>query len=276
MKDKINNLLGIDQNLTTGDNNGTGFSDVIDRCVAEMNGVVRSNIEGLDLRGADLRDVDLRGANLSGVDLRDADLRGANLSGVNVIDACFVGATFDENTILPSDKYKLVNGVMLGSDLICRDVVVTNTTLSELDLSGIRLDRSNLSNSEFSNTNLIGAYCRGVNFRNCIFNGVDLRDADVQHAFFLSAKFDERTILPSDKYKLVNGVLLGPGLDCRWFDFYQFDFTGISLVRTNLDGANLDEAIITLEQLNEATITQHTVLPKGFNFDSDTEKVVKA
>lgn len=37
------------------------------------------NLQGVDLRGADLRDMNLRGANLQGANLRDADLRGANL-----------------------------------------------------------------------------------------------------------------------------------------------------------------------------------------------------
>ena len=46
-------------------------------------------LSGADLRGANLRDADLRGAylrdaDLRGADLRDADLRGAYLSGANL------------------------------------------------------------------------------------------------------------------------------------------------------------------------------------------------
>ena len=46
----------------------------------------------LDLRGADLSDADLRGANLSDADLSDADLRGANLRGADLSDADLRGA----------------------------------------------------------------------------------------------------------------------------------------------------------------------------------------
>ena len=44
-------------------------------------GGARANLRLVDLSGADLRWVDLRGADLSGVYLRWADLRGADLSG---------------------------------------------------------------------------------------------------------------------------------------------------------------------------------------------------
>ena len=51
--------------------------------------VVEANLRGVDLweanlRGADLRGADLWGANLRGADLRGADLRGANLRGADL------------------------------------------------------------------------------------------------------------------------------------------------------------------------------------------------
>ncbi|EED8353155.1 pentapeptide repeat-containing protein, partial [Salmonella enterica subsp. enterica serovar Florida] len=57
----------------------------------------RADLRDADLRdanlcGADLRDADLRDANLCGADLRDADLRGANLCDANLCDANLCGA----------------------------------------------------------------------------------------------------------------------------------------------------------------------------------------
>ncbi len=57
----------------------------------------RANLLGADLRGAHLREADLRGANLLGADLlgahlREADLRGANLVGANLWGASLWGA----------------------------------------------------------------------------------------------------------------------------------------------------------------------------------------
>ena len=45
-----------------------------------------ANLRGANLRDADLRDADLRGANLYGANLRDANLRGANLYGANLTE----------------------------------------------------------------------------------------------------------------------------------------------------------------------------------------------
>jgi hypothetical protein len=46
-----------------------------------------ADLRDADLSGADLRDADLRDADLSGADLRDADLRDADLSGADLRDA---------------------------------------------------------------------------------------------------------------------------------------------------------------------------------------------
>ena len=44
----------------------------------------RANLRDADLRGANLRNADLSGANLRGANLRNADLRDADLSGANL------------------------------------------------------------------------------------------------------------------------------------------------------------------------------------------------
>jgi uncharacterized protein YjbI with pentapeptide repeats len=46
-----------------------------------------ADLRGADLRGADLREANLRGANLYGADLYGADLRGANLRGADLYGA---------------------------------------------------------------------------------------------------------------------------------------------------------------------------------------------
>ena len=51
-----------------------------------------ANLGGADLRWADLREADLRWANLGGANLRGADLRWANLGGANLRGADLSGA----------------------------------------------------------------------------------------------------------------------------------------------------------------------------------------
>ena len=56
------------------------------------NNNINKTLLDADLRGADLCDADLRGANLSGAYLCDADLRGANLS-VSYLSGAYLRGT---------------------------------------------------------------------------------------------------------------------------------------------------------------------------------------
>jgi len=72
-----------------------------DRIVARIRNGDSSNLEGADLRGANLDDVnltgaDLRGANLQGASLDDADLTGVDLRGANLEDASLRGADLED------------------------------------------------------------------------------------------------------------------------------------------------------------------------------------
>ena len=58
----------------------------------DEDGGERANLRGVNLRGADLREANLRGADLRGADLREANLRGADLRGVNLRGADLRGA----------------------------------------------------------------------------------------------------------------------------------------------------------------------------------------
>ena len=56
---------------------------------ADLNGadLREANLSGADLSGADLREANLSGANLNGADLREANLSGANLRWANLSGA---------------------------------------------------------------------------------------------------------------------------------------------------------------------------------------------
>lgn len=87
--------------------------------------LIGANLKGADLRGADLSRANLRRANLEGADLsgatllsanlpganlRDADLTGADFTGSNLIQADFTGATV-EKTILDNTLQEGVKGL---------------------------------------------------------------------------------------------------------------------------------------------------------------------
>ena len=88
-----------------------------------------------NLRGANLRDADLIGVNLSYADLRDADLIGINLRGANLSYA----------------------------------------DLRDADLIGINLSYANLSGANLSGANLSYANLIGANIRYVIGNGMEIK-----------------------------------------------------------------------------------------------------
>lgn len=61
--------------------------DLRDANLSEMD-LCNADLRGADLRNANLDDADLRGANLSGTNLDNADLCGANLRDANLGNNC--------------------------------------------------------------------------------------------------------------------------------------------------------------------------------------------
>ncbi|EIB1233397.1 pentapeptide repeat-containing protein [Salmonella enterica subsp. enterica serovar Soerenga] len=91
-----------------------------DLCGADLRGanLCDADLYGADLRGANLCGADLRGANLCGADLRgadlcDADLRGANLCGADLRGADLCDADLPDLTfVILGEKYfiSITNG----------------------------------------------------------------------------------------------------------------------------------------------------------------------
>lgn len=74
------------------------FGKLLFEYESEGNSIAETVKEAIK-ESADLRDADLRGANLSSADLRDADLSGAYLIGANLSDADLSGAYLNKRYI---------------------------------------------------------------------------------------------------------------------------------------------------------------------------------
>lgn len=86
-----------------------------------------ANLNHMDLSGAQLRGADLSGANLRGVNFEGADLRGANLQGANLTVASFHGANLD--------GADLTGAKMQGTyfeDASLRGTQLANTVVTEM------------------------------------------------------------------------------------------------------------------------------------------------
>ncbi|MFI7677243.1 pentapeptide repeat-containing protein [Actinophytocola sp. NPDC049390] len=120
-----------------------------------------SNLAGVSLGQADLAGADLSGANLAGADLSQADLSGANLRGANLADAELV-----------------------------------QTDLANADLRDAVLAGANGTQAVMNDADLRGANLRGTYLGQAFLNRADLRDADLTGATTSQAETDGALGLP--------------------------------------------------------------------------------
>ena len=107
-----------------------------------------------ELQGANLRDANLLSADLQGANLRDANLRGADLRGA----------------------------ILRGADLQRADLrssYLWGAILRGADLQGANLRRSYLRGADLRGANLRGADLRGAELRSCVGNGKEVRSLQV-------------------------------------------------------------------------------------------------
>ncbi len=143
------------------------FSAQVDALIPLI-GRVRAALQIAVGSGADLRDADLRGADLCGANLRDADLRGADLCGANLCGADLRGAD------------------LRGADL--RDANLCGANLRGADLRRANLRGANLRGADLRRANLCGADLRDADLRDANLRGADLCDADLCGANLRGAK----------------------------------------------------------------------------------------
>ena len=131
---------------------GKSLEEILNECKSSLllTGV---NLKGADLRESDLKNVDLRRTNLSGADLRGANLRDSDLS---------------------------------EADLSGADLSVAN--LSNADFKGAILTGTDLSYANLSDADLSGADLSGADLR-----GANLRDSDLSEADLSKVKYNYNT-----------------------------------------------------------------------------------
>ena len=128
---------------------------------------VGSDLQHLELPGADLRGARLAWADLQGVDWRGADLREADLSHAAMPGSYLMGAN------------------LRGANL--KEANLVAATLEQADFGGARmagacLYRSRATGARFAGANLQKADLRGMDLRGADFSGADLRWADLRES----------------------------------------------------------------------------------------------
>jgi hypothetical protein len=152
-------------------------------------GVLRSNIAGKDLTGAQMVYWDLRNVNFTGTNLTDSSLLGADLRGSNLTNTTFTGAnlkstdlrnqTLSGNSFFGADfTNALLSGVTF-SNVDMRNAIMNGQNLSNVDLSAI----SSFESMSFNDANLSGAtLVSSPNFSNTSMSNTNLSNLNLTNA----------------------------------------------------------------------------------------------
>ncbi len=167
-------------------------------------------LENAFLFKAKLQNQNLQYANLRGALLMSADLRGADLTGANLEGADLSFAELD-------------NAKLIGANLKDAKLFFANARsafLNQVDLRGARIRDINLEDASLGNID---------------GRGILMYKAKLARANLIQAKLEKAQFLYSD----LTDVLLRDA-----------DLEGAEFVRTNLEGANLTNAILLAVTLN--------------------------
>jgi len=122
--------------------------------------VLPTAISSIDLSHRVLEKANLNGFDLRFADLRDTIFNGSDLSGANLVGTDFSGGAALRNVNFVGANLRYVNFI--------------NANLTNADLSGANLNGANLSYANLHNANLEGATTQNTQFTDALLSGVKL------------------------------------------------------------------------------------------------------
>ncbi|WP_204103498.1 MULTISPECIES: pentapeptide repeat-containing protein [Spirulina sp. CCY15215] len=224
------------------------------------------NLSGADLRGAKLNVVNLSGANLSGANLSGAKLNVARLSGANLSKAILNHTHFNVANLIRADlrEAEFIEALIIRAELIRADLSGANLSGSNLegtDLREANLREATLSYCNLSEANLRGAFLTESVLEQATLSGADLRRADLQRANIREADLSQSTLTRA----ILSGADLRganlrwtdlSGADLRWADLSDAKLSGANLTGADLSHANLVNASLVHSDLSRARLIQ--------------------
>ncbi|MGH1364782.1 MAG: pentapeptide repeat-containing protein [Calditrichia bacterium] len=197
----------------------------------------------------DLRDANLRGAQLDNAILRDADLSGANLSGASLKEADLSKAVINEANLSGADlsranlyRAKMRRCNLTGADM--RQVVLYQANLTYANLSRANLSKANLRKANVSKADLSKVYFSKGKAEETSFNEANLEKANLYESNLVQADLTDANLSGAVMYKA---------------NLSEADFEGANLKNANLNLTNLQNATLNRTQLEGAKLTGSTV-----------------
>jgi uncharacterized protein YjbI with pentapeptide repeats len=228
---------------------------------------------GLDLTGADLSELDLRGANFAGAWLESVNLCGSNVSGADFSKAVLAHANLSQSIGVGANFCGANLGRTLLQGAVFDDADFSGATLTACSFAQTQFRRATVSGALLFDTTWGAADWTGVKAAGqtfykldlrgmvlaesdlsdctlieCNLNGVDLRAANLARTTFVTCNLDGALLQSANAQGAVlvkDCSLIQADLSQANFGGCNFggaDMTGIRLVRAVLDGANLSEA----------------------------------
>jgi uncharacterized protein YjbI with pentapeptide repeats len=216
--------------------------------------IIRPHLSRAKLRGANLREANLFGADLSWAILREADLGGASLyladlgqtilfrsylGGANLLDSNLAGADLGQANLPEANLSKalLSSAYLSGANL-------TGANLSGANLTRAYLNEANLSETNLSEASLLMADLREANLSKAILSGANLPEANLSKAILsganlTGARLEGALLLDTD---LTGADLTG----CRIF--------GVSAWKLKLDETTKQQNLVITPD-DEPTVT---------------------
>ncbi|MBM4367696.1 MAG: pentapeptide repeat-containing protein [Deltaproteobacteria bacterium] len=230
----------------------------------------------LSVPGAELDGIDLAGARIGELDLSACSLRAASLSRATLAAANFAGATLTGSRL---DQVACERCNFAGAELSGAEAARAN--MNGANLSGSTADKGNwaaaqLVDADLSGTRWTGVDLRGANlsratlasvtWEECLLFAADLTGANLSGARMARCAGDQHTRLPTHVSASdlglrlfapggdAAGAKLPPGLDLGRRDLHRLLAPRAALDGVKLAGSNLSEADLSNASLREADL----------------------
>ncbi len=191
-----------------------------------------------ELAGADLNGCDLSGLTIDQINLAGATLTGADLTGTTISFFNLEGANLDDATL---------------TDARLSDGSFADATLRNVTATDLRMDRVDLARSTITNADLRSAVIDRVSFEFADVSGTNLSGAVISNAKFIDS--------------VIVGTSFAGG-DLRGLEFWRANATGASFAGTDLRGARLDAANATTASFDDARLEDATIWDTELNGSS--------
>jgi len=237
--------------------------------------------------------IDLTGANLSGIKISNVNLSGTKLLNANVTGAAISNISGSPSSYPVITGFKIINGYLVGTGVDLTNANLYGADISTVNLTGVTFTGVISGNVTGTPTGFTINGCvangyiiaPGVNLTNANLSGINLFGIDITGIIFTGANligvtsggitttpraFPDSTV----NWNIVNGYLIGPGVDLtgarlygnmfKYIDFSNINFTNCDLSYCSFNYVKMSGTILSGANLTNTETNNITGIPNSF------------